>query len=658
MAMQLRRDLPVSKKLLLHAILATGAALLLAGVTLIYLNYRADQAKISRDLSIQIDIVADNATAALDFDARDEAEEVLNWLTADPNVRIASLYKDGELFAQYRRQGVPDFAPLTPAPTGERWEGNRLSMSEPILMDEKPVGSIYVAYDLTELYRELRLHLAIGGAVVVVAMILAAFLAAGLQRVVARPILHLAKIAGQISRRRDYSVRAEKYGDDELGELTVAFNDMLSRIQRRDRELREARDELEERVRVRTAELQRATREAESANATKSEFLANMSHEIRTPMFAVMGYADLLLDPTLDEGQRRDSIQTIRRNGEYLLQILNDILDLSKIEAGRMTVELIPCSPAQIVVDVASLMRGRAAEKGLGLRVDFEGAIPKTARSDPTRLRQILINLVGNAIKFTEEGSVRLVMGLAGEATGGNPRLRISVVDTGVGLSEEQRRTLFEPFTQGDMSTTRRYGGTGLGLVISEHLAGRLGGDLTVESELTRGSTFSLTIESGPLDTVPHYESLTEAAVLKEQAATDRQAAPAEAAATLTGVNVLLAEDGPENQLLISLFLESAGAQVVLAENGRVALEKALSAWRSGKPYDVILMDMQMPELDGYGAASKLREEGYRGSIVALTAHSMPEDRAKCLEAGCDDYTAKPIDRAKLLTLVAEHASA
>ena len=386
------------------------------------------------------------------------------------------------------------------------------------------------------------------------------------------------------------------------------------------------------------AELQTAMNGIEKANVAKSEFLANMSHEIRTPMTAITGYADLLLDPCASASDTVNHVQTIRRNGEHLLSIINDVLDLSKIEAGAMRTELIACSPAQIAVDVASLLRVRAVEKKLRLDVVFETAIPDTIQSDPTRLRQIVMNLVSNAIKFTARGEVRIAVrcDLLAE------RIAFEVADTGVGLTTEQIARLFKPFSQADTSTTRRFGGTGLGLAISQRLATMMGGQVEVQSLPGRGSAFTVTVTTGSLAGVHLVTDLSEA-VVPAVAQT-----PVLAAAPALEANVLLAEDGYDNRVLIEAHLRKAGARIETAENGRIAVEKALAGH-----FDVILMDMQMPELDGYGATALLRGKGYTGPILALTAHAMAGDREKCLGAGCDDYLTKPIDRSRLYAAVA-----
>ena len=385
-----------------------------------------------------------------------------------------------------------------------------------------------------------------------------------------------------------------------------------------------------------------AERDERETAKSKSEFLANMSHEIRTPMTAIQGYADLLLDPGLDAGDRQQHTQTIRRNSEHLLALIDDILDLSKIEAGKMSVESVACSPAQIVADVASLMRVRALHKKLDFEVEYVTPVPETITSDPTRVRQILMNLVGNAIKFTKRGSVRILVRSI-DALGKDPRVTFEVADTGIGLTKAEIEMVFEPFTQADSSTTRKFGGSGLGLAICKRLATILEGKLDVES-LGRGSSFVLEIDAGPLEGVAMISDFREAGLVVE---------PVPAPQAQMRGRVLLAEDGPDNQLLLATHLRKGGLDVTLAENGRIAVERALAALEKGESFDVILMDMQMPEMDGYDATGFLREQGYKRPIIALTAHAMAGDREQCIAAGCDEYLTKPVTRAKLLATIA-----
>jgi signal transduction histidine kinase/ActR/RegA family two-component response regulator len=402
-----------------------------------------------------------------------------------------------------------------------------------------------------------------------------------------------------------------------------------------------------DRLELQAVDLQNAQERAEESNRLKSEFLANMSHEIRTPMTAILGFADMLAENATTPEQI-EAAGTIQHNGEYLLEILNDILDLSKIEAGELSIEKYRCLPHQIVGDVASLMRVRAVAKNLQLEIAYDGPIPELIQTDPTALRQILVNLVGNAIKFTEKGCVRIVTGFVPDEPQ-CPRLRFDIVDSGIGMTGEQIAKLFRPFTQADASMSRKFGGTGLGLAISKRLAELLGGTIVVESVPGKGSTFRVTIETGALDGIRMLDRVQEASL---QAPRKPQAPKQK---IKIGGRVLLAEDGQHNQRFLSMFLVKAGVEVTLADNGETAVQLALAAANEGQPFDVILMDMQMPILDGYSACRKLRASGYEGPIVALTAHAMSGDREKCIEAGCDDYVTKPVDRAHLLEVVAEH---
>jgi len=389
-------------------------------------------------------------------------------------------------------------------------------------------------------------------------------------------------------------------------------------------------------------ELREARRVAEAADRAKSDFLANMSHEIRTPMSAILGYAEILANQ-LDDPDNLQSLDTIRSNGLYLLEIIDDILDLSRIEAGKFELDRRRVRPDRIVLDVQLLLKLHAAEKGLALDVEFQGPLPETIETDPTRVKQVLINLVENAIKFTEQGSVRIVVRLLPD----EELLRIDVVDSGPGIPDETLARLFQPFTQADSSVTRRFGGSGLGLSICRALGRMLGGDVTVETELGKGSTFTVTVATGDLNGVELFQPLEG----------PLSARIAYAELRPLSCTVLVVDDRRDMRYLAQHMLEEAGARVVLAADGREALEQVEAAEAAGAPFDIIVLDMQMPVLDGYAAATELRQRGFDRPIIALTANAMKQDERRCLESGCDDYLSKPLSRATLVNTLAYYTT-
>jgi len=399
----------------------------------------------------------------------------------------------------------------------------------------------------------------------------------------------------------------------------------------------------------RLVELASANERAQSASRAKSEFLANMSHEIRTPMNALLGYVELLCDPSAVPEERARYAETIKNSSDHLLTILNDILDISRIEASRLVVNHADVSPFELAREVLALLAPQASERDLALSLEVPLPIPEVIETDLVRARQILLNLVGNALKFTPQGSVRLVLRLDEHEQADHRYLCFDVIDTGIGISDKELARVFDPFGQADGSSTRRYGGTGLGLTISKRLALLLGGDVVVWSKPGEGSLFSLRLYAGELRRAALRKYSSEECRLALETPRERAAV---ALPTLNG-RLLVVEDVELNQRVLAAFLRRAGATVELAADGREGLERAQAAEREGKPYDLVLMDMQMPVMDGYEATRALRAAGYPRPIVAMTAHAMVTDREKCLAAGCSAYETKPIQRERLLTTCA-----
>jgi PAS domain S-box-containing protein len=379
---------------------------------------------------------------------------------------------------------------------------------------------------------------------------------------------------------------------------------------------------------------------ADTANAAKSAFLANMSHEIRTPLGAILGYSELLASQGIGASERLNYVNALKRNGELLSNIINDVLDLSKVEAGKLDFEKQEVPIEEILTDITTLLHLQALEKGISLIVSADGPIPATIQTDPLRLRQILMNIVGNALKFTERGSIEVKVKTV-PGPDGKMLLAFVVTDTGPGITPEQAQKLFKPFSQADVSTTRKFGGTGLGLTLSKKLAAGLGGDLDLTASTPgHGSTFTITIDPGRTSKVLFQSSR------QALARSTRSAAPA-TSLRIDGLRLLLVEDSPDNQIVVQRFLKMSGCEADLANHGREAIDKI-----QGKEYDVVLMDIQMPVMDGFEAIAEIRRLGYQMPVVALTAHALKEQRQECLEKGFTHHITKPVNRDALITLL------
>ncbi|MDC0358682.1 ATP-binding protein [Oligoflexia bacterium] len=640
-----------SKIILITTGISLGVLVFSTAIFTIY-EYSSLRKQELQKIQILAQVISSDIEPAMAFNDAESAEKTLNSLWVMESIGAAIVYdKDGNIFASYQAKTHIAVDPKEKfAQLQEHFENDHLQVNWPVMINDRKVGSVFIASELRQVHYLLRQYLKLLALLLVIAALVAYSLSLRLQKYISEPILNLGKLARRVSSKKDYTLRAPCGSNDEVGLLIESFNEMLDEIEHRDNALEEHQNTLEAQVLERTQrlaltidELVSAKEAAEQASRAKSEFLANMSHEIRTPLNGILALSDLLSDADLDEEDLID-VRTIRDCAHSLKGIINDILDLSKIEAGKLFIDKAPLYLHQLVESLSSQIGVQFVEKQLEFVANITPEVPEVVLGDALRLQQVLTNLLANAIKFTPEFGGVLLTVQPYENHKNWQSLHFTVSDSGIGIPKKKQRQIFEAFTQADGSTTRKFGGTGLGLTICGHLVEMMGGSLWVESKVGVGSSFHFTLMFARAPMLAgHLEDAC------------KQPLPtAEEGSLLTvefsGRKILLVEDNPVNQDTVARILAKHGLLVSVVSNGQEALDEL-----KVKAFDVVLMDLHMPIMGGIEATKEIRqnnEEQGKIPIVALTAYATRGAREECLAAGMNAYISKPIDYDKLLNII------